>query len=152
MLMHDALMILCNRLYTPANVRCATVNPSGREKAGPLMVVGWGRRFELGLDSANLRQATLTVDRGQPCRQQAEKKASAFALFGGLAHVCQRAGHGFLPRRFRGPEIEHVGARWVQHGVVSATLGCAATGWPGYVTRLSNPEINDWSRETSRLK
>ncbi len=124
---------------------------SGERTGDPLTVLGWGVKYQIGPDSARLRQVTLKVGKAKTCKQQSIDYLGEPYTISLL--ICVGApGKSFCNGDSGGPLIARQGARWVQHGIVSGGVGCGLYGWDGFITRLSNPDINQWVRKTAGVK
>ncbi|MFM9105608.1 MAG: S1 family peptidase [Chloroflexota bacterium] len=116
----------------------------------PVMAVGWGARYTYGPDSAELRESRLSVDKAKVCRERSREYLETPYISSLL--VCASApGRSTCQGDSGGPLLGKQGGRWVQLGITSGAVGCALTGWPPFFTRVSNPDINDWIRETAGI-
>ncbi|MFM9107546.1 MAG: S1 family peptidase [Chloroflexota bacterium] len=133
---------------TPARLPAAG-DQTGERRGDEMTVIGWGRKYAFGPASARLRQATVQVEAGWQCKQD----------FGGggdfsiaLSACFYTPGKSACNGDSGSPVLAREGDRWVQRGIVSGGYICAGLNIPWFGTRLSNPEINRFVRETAGLK
>lgn len=112
--------------------------------------IGWGARYSIGPDSAQLREVRMKVQKAKTCREQSLEYLGEPWKPSML--VCADApGRATCQGDSGGPLLGKQDGRWVQVGITSGGIGCAVTGWPGFYTRVSNPDINDWIRQTAGI-
>lgn len=96
---------------------------------------------------AGMRSAELTIVENQSCSdayKDAFDRDVQLCTYEPAKSGCQGDSGGPLFRKIKG--------RFVQVGIVSWGEGCAAPGWPGVFTRLSNPSIQGFIRSVMSQK
>lgn len=123
---------------------------TGEKRGDELTLIGWGRKYEFGPPSAQLRQVTLNVEAGWVCRQK--YRDGAYPFYISLSFCTYTLGKAACNGDSGGPLMAREGNRWVQRGIVSGGSVCAGLESPDVQTRISNPEINAFIRESAKLR
>ncbi|WP_205669044.1 S1 family peptidase [Amycolatopsis suaedae] len=118
-------------------------------------VIGWGNTIEQSHGNPGngnrsfpdrLQQVDVPIVSRAECQVgNPDTKIDDTLVCAGVTHkdACQGDSGGPLMR-----EATVDGRKvWFQIGIVSGGYGCAATGAPGYYSRIGNAEINDFIRE-----
>ncbi|XP_042137708.1 serine protease 44 isoform X5 [Peromyscus maniculatus bairdii] len=114
-------------------------------------VTGWGRTFEKGRASGQLREVELSIIRYEQCDEilrESTGKLFAQVQEGSVCGYSERGGDS-CQGDSGGPLICEFNETWVQVGIVSWGIGCGRKGIPGVYTEVSY--YKDWIvRELSR--